>query len=150
MKTIFNQAARAELMTRISALTDRHTAQWGKMNLYQMIRHCTQWNDWVLGKTKTPARQEFIGKIFGRMALKGMIKNDSPMKKGMPAGRHFTIREQAGDVAFEQQRWLEQIAEYAHFSNHGFIHDFFGKMKTDDLGIFVYKHMDHHLRQFGV
>ncbi|RPE08006.1 DinB family protein [Chitinophaga lutea] len=149
MKTIFEQTAREELIKRISTLTDRNTAQWGKMNLYQMTRHCTLWNDWVLGKKKTPNKQEFLGLLFGRMALKGMVKNDNPMKKGMPAGRHFTIKEQGGDFELLKKRWLEQIAEYGRFSNHDFIHDFFGRMKTDDLGIFVYKHMDHHLRQFG-
>jgi len=44
---------------------------------------------------------------------------------------------------------VQQVADYAHFSNTGFIHDFFGKMTREEIGILAYKHLDHHLRQFG-
>lgn len=36
------------------------------------------------------------------------------------------------------------------FNNPDFIHGLFGKMSKDQIGIFVCKHYDHHLRQFGV
>lgn len=81
MKTIFNNTARAELIERIALLTPTHSAKWGKMNVYQMIKHCTIWNAWVLGESQHHYKQEFLGKIFGKIALKGMIKNDKPLKK---------------------------------------------------------------------
>ncbi|MGE8525016.1 DUF1569 domain-containing protein [Chryseobacterium rhizosphaerae] len=148
MKTIFNKAEREELIGRINTLNSHNTAQWGKMNLYQMMKHCTRWNDWVLGNGAHSYRQEFLGKLFGKMVLKGMVKDDKPMKKNAPAGI-FTIKEQNGDIQDEKKIWLAQMTAYENFSNPEFIHDFFGKMKTEDIGIFVYKHMDHHLRQFN-
>ncbi|GEN66068.1 DUF1569 domain-containing protein [Chryseobacterium rhizosphaerae] len=148
MKTIFNKAEREELIERINTLNSHNMAQWGKMNLYQMMKHCTRWNDWVLGNGGHSYRQEFLGKLFGKMVLKGMVKDDKPMKKNAPAGI-FTIKEQNGDIQDEKKIWLAQMAAYENFSNPEFIHDFFGKMKTEDIGIFVYKHMDHHLRQFN-
>jgi hypothetical protein len=42
------------------------------------------------------------------------------------------------------------VEAYANYSNPGFVHDFFGKMTDEQIGIFAYKHADHHLRQFGV
>lgn len=150
MKTISDNATREELISRINSLTKMHTAQWGKMNVYQMTKHCTVWNNWVLGKTNHTYKQEFLGRIFGKMALKSSVKDDRPMKKNMPAGRGFTKKEKDGDIELQKRIWIEQITEYEHFSNPNFIHDFFGKMKIDEIGIFAYKHFDHHLRQFNV
>ncbi|WP_448634870.1 DUF1569 domain-containing protein [Pedobacter panaciterrae] len=45
---------------------------------------------------------------------------------------------------------MNLIADFENFSNDKFIHDFFGKMTREQIGIFVYKHSDHHLRQFNV
>lgn len=148
MKTIFDRTAREELMERISSLTQKNTPQWGKMNLYQMIKHCTVWNDWILGNGQHTYKQEFLGKIFGKITLKGLMKNDKPMGKNSPAGS-FTIKEANGDIEQQKKIWLQQIAAYGSFSNPEFIHDFFGKMKAEEIGVFVYKHMDHHLRQFN-
>lgn len=149
MKTVFDKATRGELISRINSLTKDSKAQWGKMNVYQMAKHCTVWNEWVLGKTSLKYKQGFLGVIFGKLALKGSVKDDTPMKKKMPAGRDFTINEKSGDIELQKKIWTERIAEYEHYSNPDFIHDFFGKMTQDQIGIFVYKHLDHHLRQFN-
>lgn len=150
MKTIFDKATREEIISRINTLTPEHSAQWGKMNVYQMIKHCTIWNNWMLGRNHTAYAQGLLGRVFGKMALKGMVNNDRPMKKGMPSGAAFLTKEKTGDIELEKKIWAEQVAAYGHYSNPGFIHDFFGKMRTDEIGIFVYKHFDHHLRQFNV
>jgi hypothetical protein len=42
------------------------------------------------------------------------------------------------------------LNEYAHYANPSFFHTFFGKMTKEQVGQLVYKHADHHLRQFGV
>lgn len=78
-----------------------------------------------------------------------MIKDDRPLKKGMPSGAAFEVREKEGDIELTRQKWARLIADYAHYSNPGFIHDFFGKMTVEQIGILAYKHNDHHLRQFG-
>jgi hypothetical protein len=149
METIFDHTTREGLINRIDSLTGTNTAQWGKMNVYQMTKHCVIWNDWILGKNQTVYTQGFLGWIFGKMALKSTVGNDEPMKKNMPAGRAFTIKEKDGDMELQKTIWMSQIAEYEQFSNPNFIHDFFGKMKTDEIGILAYKHFDHHLRQFN-
>lgn len=148
MKTIFDPTAREELMRRIGTLTQQNTALWGKMNINRMIKHCTIWNDWILGRSHQEYKQIFIGKLFGKIALKGMMKNDKPLGRNAPAGI-FAVKEASDDIELQKKVWLGQIAAYEHFSNPGFIHDFFGKMKTEEIGILVYKHMDHHLRQFN-
>lgn len=119
------------------------------MNVYQMAKHCVIWNDWVLGTKRFVYKQGFLGKLFGKMALKSNTKDDKPMGKNMPAGKAFTVKEPTGDLDVQISNWIRQIRAYENFSNDDFIHDFFGKMTKDQIGIFVYKHFDHHLRQFG-
>lgn len=149
MKTIFYEPCRDELINRINALPINNSGQWGKMSLYQMLRHCTIWNEWILGKNPPVYKQELLGRIFGKIALKGIVKDDRPMKKNMPAGKGFTVKEKEGDIEGLKRMWAGQIADYAHFANTAFIHDFFGKMTEEEIGILAYKHTDHHLRQFG-
>jgi Protein of unknown function (DUF1569) len=146
MKSIFDNATRQELITRIGTLNENSTAQWGKMTVYQMLKHCSLWEEMVLGKTAY--KQSFIGKLFGKMALKDMLKDDSYVKKNMPTVPGFKITG-TGDVEAEKAKWIGLINEEENFSNHGFVHPFFGKMTKEQIGCFAYKHIDHHLRQFG-
>ncbi|SJZ43178.1 Protein of unknown function [Chitinophaga eiseniae] len=149
MKTIFNGPVRAELINRISALNEHSSRQWGKMDVWQMTKHCSQWFEWIIGKHQTVYKQEFLGKIFGKMALKSNTKDDRPMQKNMPAGKQV-VKQKGGDVEQQKQVWIGLIKECEHYSNPAFIHDFFGKMTKEQIGVFAYKHADHHLRQFGV
>lgn len=148
MKTIFDKAVREELIGRINSLDKNNVARWGKMNVRQMVKHCTIWDEWILGKNNPAYKQEFLGLIFGKMALKGLVKDDRPLKKNMPAGS-FVVKGNGIDLELQKKAWIERIREYEYYANPGFIHDFFGRMTKDEIGIFVYKHSDHHLRQFN-
>lgn len=148
MKTIFDKTTREELISRIKTLNKNSQAQWGKMTVYQMAKHCSFWDEWVLGRSDLKYKQALIGKIFGRMALKINIKNDNPLKKNMPTSRPFIVKDQHGDIEVQKEIWIEAVTRYEHYSNPDFIHDFFGKMTVPEIGIFAYKHADHHLRQF--
>jgi hypothetical protein len=150
MKTIFDSATREELIQRIGLLEVDSEAVWGKMNVCQMTKHCTIWNDWVLGEKDFVYSQGFLGKLFGKMALKSNTKDDKPIGRNMPAGKAFTVKEKKGNLKANISNWRQQIKDYEYFSNDDFIHDFFGKMTKEQIGIFAYKHNDHHLRQFNV
>lgn len=148
MKTIFDENTRDELIKRINSLTEKSARQWGKMSLYQMLEHCTIWDEWIQGKSKLKHKQSFLGLIFGKMALKATVNNDRPMKKNMPAG-YLKVKNTDGDIDVQKKKWSDRMADYQNFSNFGFIHDFFGRMTKEEIGIFAYKHADHHLRQFS-
>lgn len=49
-------------------------------------------------------KQDFLGKLLGKMVLKSNTKNDKPMDKGAPAGSNFIIKEKNGD--FEKEKRL--------------------------------------------
>ena len=149
MKTVFEQLTRCELIDRVNSLTENSNRLWGKMNVYQMAKHCTIWFEWVLGKDKPVYKVDFLGKLFGRMALKSNTKDDKPIGKNMPAGK-FAIKEKEGDLKEQQIILIKCIEEFENYDNPDFVHDFFGQMTREQIGVFSYKHVDHHLRQFGV
>ena len=146
MKSVFDKATRAELINRINTLNENSKAQWGKMNVSQMLKHCTQFEEMSLGKKKY--KQSFLGKLFGKMALKDMLK-DEPVKRNLPTVPSFKVKENSFDLANERKKWVDLIKEYEHFSNSDFVHPFFGKMTKKQTCYLAYKHTDHHLRQFN-
>lgn len=151
METIFDESVRNGLKNRISLLETNCKAGWGKMNPYQMIRHMNLWNQWVLGiDNKVPYKQSLLGKIIGKFMLKLNTKDERPFAKNVPAGAVFTIQEKKGDFELQKQRWMELTESYSNYDNPDFIHGLFGKMTKEQIGVFVFKHYDHHLRQFGV
>lgn len=147
MKTIFDKTTREELITRINSLNENSTAQWGKMNVHQMLKHCTLCEEMYLGKKKY--KRAFIGRLFGKIALKNVLKDENTLKRNSPTGPAFKIKETSGDMSSEKIKWVSLIGEYAQYSNNDFVHWFFGKMTKEQVGYFIYKHTDHHLRQFN-
>ena len=145
MKTIFDKTTRDEVLARINTLQPNSAAQWGKMNVAQMIKHCSQWDEMALEKTHY--KQAFIGKLFGKLALKDMMK-DEPPKRNMPTVPSFRIKE-TPDFAKEKNKWIELLHEYENYPGDGFMHPFFGQLTKEQTGLMVYKHVDHHLRQFN-
>lgn len=146
MKSIFDKTAMEELIHRINTLDPNRKAKWGKMNSWQMVKHCVLSEEMFLGKTKY--ERLFIGRLFGKMTLKGILKNDDPMKPNQPTHPSFKI---TGTGNFEAERiaWINLLKEYPALSDQPFVHPFFGAMNKEQIGKYVYKHTDHHLRQFG-
>jgi hypothetical protein len=147
MKTILDKETRDGLISRVNLINENSQPQWGKMNVYQMLKHCTLTDEMYLGR-KTYKRA-FIGRLFGKMALKGMLKDDSPVKKNMPTVPQCIVTEASGDIEAQKKQWIKLIEEYGTTSKTDFEHTFFGKMTKEQIGQLAYKHVDHHLRQFN-
>lgn len=145
MKSTLDKATREELIRRIDMLNDASTPRWGKMNVYQMAKHCSMWEEMALGH-KTYKRM-FMGYLFGKIALKDMLK-DEPIKQNLPTVPSFKVTD-SGDVTAEKTNWISLLKEYDHSTVETIMHPFFGKMTPEQIGILDYKHADHHLKQFG-
>jgi hypothetical protein len=146
MKTIFDETTRAELISRINKLSEESAAQWGRMNIYQMVKHCRLWEEMMLGRKRY--KRAFIGRLFGKMALKTVLKDESPLRRNTPTLPELRITEN-GAVSGERVKWIALIEEYGHYSSPDLVHPFFGRMTKEQIGYMVYKHIDHHLRQFN-
>ena len=147
MRSIFEKSVRDELIERIDSLSENSKAEWGKMNVQQMLKHCIKWEEMSLGKKKY--KRSVLGRLFGKMALKDFIGDDRPFKKNVPTVPKLKIKETTGNVVADKNTWASLIKEYEQFSNYDFVHPFFGKMTKEQLGPLAYKHTDHHLRQFN-
>lgn len=146
MKTVYDKVTRDELIRRINTLHENSPAQWGKMKVYQMVKHCRLWEEMMLGKKKYD--RVFLGRLFGKLALSTMLKNDNPMGRNAPTIPELIIKDD-GDVSIEKSKWIARIEEHALVWAPDLVHPFFGKLTKEQIGRLVYKHGDHHLRQFN-
>jgi len=146
MKTIFDEATRQEIINRINTIDSSSARQWGKMNAYQMVKHCKLWEEMIL--INKPEPRAFIGRIFGRIALKTVLKDDAPLRRNTPTLPTMVITGD-GDITAEKADWIALIQTYPEKAPNEFIHPFFGRINRDQIGWMAYKHTDHHLRQFG-
>jgi len=146
MKTVLDKITRDALIARLKTLDENSTPLWGKMNVYQMLKHGTVSEEMYLGKN--PYKRVLLGRLIGKRTLKNFLKDEAPMPRNAPTGADFIITETTGDVLAERDKWIALIGEYAAL-NQEITHWFFGKMTKEQIGYFAYKHTDHHLRQFG-
>src|SRR5689334_15048906 len=100
MKSIFDKTTRDEVIARINSLNENSKPLWGKMNIYQMLKHCVLCEEMYLGKKKF--KRAFIGRIFGKMALKNLLKDERPLGKNAPTNPIFKVTEVSGDVTAEK------------------------------------------------
>ena len=91
------------------------------------------------------------GWLFGKMAKKQMLQ-EVPFKHGLPTDASFVVKEER-NFSQEQDGLLTLIRRFSETEPASIAaktHPFFGKMTVDEWGILQWKHLDHHLRQFGV
>jgi hypothetical protein len=146
MKSVLNSTDREAIIARIQSLQEHQPAVWGKMNVSQMMEHCRRAEETFLGIKVYP--RSFLGRIIGPMALRQILKDDRSFGRNAPTADQYKI---TGDYDFitVQQQWIELIRSYSSWNKPFIVHWFFGKMTTEQVGIFAWKHTDHHLRQFN-
>ena len=148
MKSLFDPEAKDEIFKRLESLSADAKAEWGKMNSSQMLAHCGKGLEMATGKIKP--KRILIGRIIGPL-FKHNMTNDKPFTKNSPTDPALVM---TGSKNFdEEMRNLKKHIELFHkggpekATRHP--HPFFGKMTPETWGISAYKHLDHHLRQFG-
>ena len=147
--SIFDAADRARLLERLAALRPEGQRLWGKMDPAQMLAHCAVAIELPLGN---PARRQLlIGKLFSPLVRRKYL-GDAPFPKSSPTDPAFLV---ADPRNFESERArlvsvLARFVERGPEAASGTVHTFFGRMSGAEWGRLIYKHLDHHLRQFGV
>lgn len=146
MKSVFEPETIKELVSRISSVSAQNEAKWGKMDAFQMVKHCTLSEEMMLGQMKI--KRVLIGRLIGKMILKKVLKDDAPFGKNSPTSPKLKTTHESGDIEQQKKEWIDRVGQYSGFDS-GFVHPFFGPMTREQIGRFAYKHADHHLRQFG-
>lgn len=150
MKSIFEEEAYEEVISRLDDLTPEKQPKWGKMSVKQMLRHCQKPIKLAFGEEKVEKPNFFMRLLIKFM--KPTLYNDKPWKKGLPTAKEFII-EDTDDLEVEKSK-LKDLIKRMHESKSYFEpsenHPIFGEMKAWMWGQSGYKHLDHHLKQFGV
>lgn len=148
MKNIFNPQDNQELIDRINNLTPQSKAHWGKMNVDQMLAHCIV--PIAVGLGTAELKIPFLFRIMGRV-MKNSWLNAPEFKKNSPTAKEFIKK---GNYDFENTKI--ELIKHVQKLGDGFqvikidIHPFWGKLNQEDWNNLQWKHLDHHLRQFGV
>ena len=148
MKSIYNRTDNQEMVSRINKLTPDTKANWGKMTVSQMLAHCGKPIEAGFGSLKL--KRGLMGILFGKMAKKSML-SDKPFKQGLPTDKHFIIKD---NLNFDEEKnklvgLISKIAETGPDGISKEPHPFFGPLTTEEWDALTWKHLDHHLRQFG-
>ncbi len=149
MSSIFNDQDKNELLRRIEKVAPSSPAVWGKMNANQMLSHCSEGLKMTTGALK-PRRVPFPINVLGRL-LKNKVLGAGEFRRNSPTAPELTITD-TRDFEQEKGRLIAAVNELYAKGEAGIkeeIHPFFGKMTQKEWGILNYKHLDHHLRQFG-
>lgn len=148
-KYLYEENAYKELLNRIEKLNPDTKGQWGKMNPAQMLTHCAEAQEVLNGSKslKTP----FIIKLF-RSFIKKLVLSDKPYKKGIKTARQYIV---SSEIDFQESKnyllkSLETFEKQSKRDSESKIHPLFGFMTREEKGWASYKHLDHHLKQFGV
>lgn len=149
MKTVFNEADRRGLISRLERLTAQDRPIWGKMSSPQMVKHCRLWEEMIHENKRF--RRPLIGRLIGPMILKKVLQSPE-FRKNSPTTPEMRVTEASIDFDEERRRLTTLIESYAGypFPDNSFIHPFFGRMTRVQIGQLAYLHHDHHLKQFGV
>ena len=150
MKNLFDPARTEEITHRIAQLTPTTPRQWGTMNAAQMLAHCSSGVEMAMGDI-LPTRV-FLGRVLGPIIKPLALKDDAPMRRNSPTAKELVVLD-ARDLETEQARLTGLVNRFAAggpacCTTHP--HAFFGPLTPDQWAILMYKHLDHHLRQFGV
>ena len=151
MKNIIDDSTKSEVVKRIEKLNSSATAMWGKMNVNQMLCHCSD----QLRLANGTKQSKFVGNIMLTTVLKWLIL--TVLKA--PKGKIKTVRElEQGDggtnpTMFDKDK-ISLIDLVRNFDdsfklNKTAVHPAFGKMNHWQFGRLAYVHLDHHLNQFG-
>lgn len=149
MKSLYQPEQSADVKQRIASLTPNHQRQWGKMNVGQMLAHCSVVMETALGEIKPP--RMFIGRLLGGLVKARVLKDDQPVGRNAPTADYMVVADQR-DLDKEKERLIGLVERFASAGPQGCTthpHTFFGSMTSDEWARLMYKHLDHHLRQFS-
>lgn len=132
---------------RIDLLTSTHLANWGKMNVHQMVCHCTDLIRLATGGLKA---HEY-GKVDpAEMIALAKARKPVPTPKGLDQVKG----EGTAPCEFEADKkllksfissFVGKSEEYVFFD-----HPYFGKLSKKEWSDLIVYHLNHHLKQFNV
>jgi hypothetical protein len=147
---IFTKEASDTLVNRVNKLSDSQAGNWGKMDVAQMLAHCNVTFEMAFDENFKKS-SPFLRFILKNLVKKGIV-NDQPLKKNSSTATEMVIKtaknfeEEKGRLVAHLQKTVKMGENYFDGKDH----PGFGVMTKQEWNNFYYKHLDHHLTQFGV
>lgn len=151
IKNIFDKQITEEIINRIQKLNPNSKPLWGKMSVDQMLAHCNVTYQYTfqpqLFKKPNPFK-----KFLLKSVIKKIVVSPKPYQKNGRTAPDFII---TGTKDFEKEKLIliqninkTQQLGAKHFD--GLENFSFGKMTAEQWNTMFYKHLEHHLSEFGV
>lgn len=150
MKNLWQPDTVQELKDRLARLSPDTPRLWGKMTAAQAVAHCSIGMELALGDRRPP--RMFIGRLIGGMIKAKAFQENEPMRRNSPTIPGFQVTDDR-DLDLARDILCALIDRFAAAGPAGCTthpHSFFGYLTPDEWSFWMYKHIDHHLQQFGV
>ncbi|TGV03731.1 DUF1569 domain-containing protein [Flavivirga rizhaonensis] len=150
MKNIFDLNETNAVIDRINNLETTTQPKWGKMSVDQMLAHCNV--TYELAYENIHPKPSGFKKALLKLFVKSIVVNEKPYKKNGRTAPEFLITD-SKNFEIEKKRLINYLNKTqnlgeAYFDNRE-SHSF-GKLSKQEWNNMFYKHIDHHLNQFGV
>ena len=147
MKSLFNDETHSEIITRLDNLNKDSERLWGKMTVGQMCWHCQYPLKLAINNKENTSKGNWFIKLF----FKKSLYNDKPWLKNLPTSPKLKATEPK-DFNEEREKLKSLVNDFNTLKEQKlwYPHPFFGTFTKEQWGQLEYKHLDHHLTQFGV
>ena len=149
MNSLLDSSESARFTERLRAVQPDSPAVWGKMDAAQMLAHCRTPLQLATGEVKL--KRSLLGRLLGGL-VKGKVVGPEPFKHDLPTDPRFRVADPR-QFAEEHAAVLALVSKFSEAGLEGVTrepHPFFGSMSPAQWDTLMWKHLDHHLRQFGV
>jgi len=147
MGNIFNDTDFNKILDRIKLIAKESEKQWGQMSIEEMLAHCITQLRMALGEVTSQPQGSFVM----RTAVgKWLAFSDIPWPKGSNTPIEMNVEKSSIQIK-PIEREKEELVHYLNLTRNSSQlrpHPFFGTLNQKEWGQLIYKHLDHHLKQF--
>lgn len=143
MRTLLQPSDFEAIMERFNSLNGLEVRQWGTMTESQMLEHCRRQIEMAVGKIPTKPLYPMLIQWLTKITFGYYI----PWSRNLLTAPEMVAKNE-NEFDIELEKLLGVISEFIE-SEEFHPHPIFGNLTKEDWGLIVYKHLDHHLRQFG-
>lgn len=150
MKNLFTEKDTQETLKRIDSLTENSKPNWGKMSVGQMLSHCSVTYEMVF--TDKHKKPNLFLKLILKTFIKKAVVSEKPYPKNGKTSPQFLITDKK-DFLKEKEKlknYMKQTQKLGESYFEGKESNSFGKLTAVEWNAMFYKHLNHHLTQFGV
>ena len=148
MATLWQETDRKQLFDRVRKLTPEQRPLWGKMAAHQMMAHVNDALRASLGELKV--KPKWLP--FRYPPLQQLIIYAAPIPRNAPTAPELLLRIDKAQWADEQKAFPQLVARFAAIAPDAAWpeHGAFGHLSRRAWGVLMFRHTDHHFRQFGI